>query len=222
MRRRSLSTRNDGKGGKHTERAERWCRRPFDYGEQENICVPSANHSHFRTRQDNAIPQAIEIPQNSTWVLNWRSPHPSEKRAEKRTKSAVGRGGWSPAFPLNPFETTRFSGGRFAGERFPAGQTGGRLILRTGGPRCPAFPPFEVEQTVNSGLVDRVFTGSFPVPELKFSASCLRTNHFIENCGNSLFAGRISGECSISSYLRWAEETPKPFSDVTRRSGRGP
>jgi hypothetical protein len=92
--------------------------------------VPSAPHSHFRTRRDDPTHQAIEIPQNPIWVLNWRSPHPSEKRAQKRTKIAVGRGGRSPAVPLNPFETTRFSGRRIAGERFPAGQTGGGTAPR--------------------------------------------------------------------------------------------
>jgi hypothetical protein len=87
--------------------------------------VPSATHSHFRTRRDDPAHQVIEIPQNPTWVLNWRSPHPSEKRAEKRTKTAVGRGGWSPAVPLSPFETTRFSGGAIAAEKIPAAGTGG-------------------------------------------------------------------------------------------------
>jgi Arc/MetJ family transcription regulator len=37
---------------------------------------------------------------------------------------AVGRGGRSLAVLLNPFEITHFSGGRIAGEKFPAGQTG--------------------------------------------------------------------------------------------------
>jgi hypothetical protein len=87
--------------------------------------VPSAPHSHFRTRWDDPTHQAIEMPQNPTWVLKWRSPHPPEKRAEKRTKLARGRGGWSSAVPVNPFEITRFSGGAIAAEKIPAGQTGG-------------------------------------------------------------------------------------------------
>jgi hypothetical protein len=94
--------------------------------------VPSATHSHFRTRRDDSTHQAIEIPQNPTWVLNWRSPHPSEKRAEKRTKLAAGRAGRSLAVLLNPFETTRFSGYPIGREKYPAGQTGGGKGVRPG------------------------------------------------------------------------------------------
>jgi hypothetical protein len=83
--------------------------------------APSATHSHFRTQAEHATHQAIDIEGNPTWVLNWRSPHPSEKRAEKRTKSAVERRGRSPAVPVNPFETTCFSGGPISREKFEAG-----------------------------------------------------------------------------------------------------